>query len=142
MLQGSFICRSKSDTEDLARKLASEITPPCVVAFYGDLGAGKTFFIQSMCRFWGVDEHVVSPTFSLLGEYRGRDFDVFHFDAYRLDSQAFFDAGFGDYLFSDGVCLIEWAENISLEVKRFEVHIGGSGDDERSISISCHDELT
>lgn len=141
MLQGRFICRSKQDTTDLACRLAGEIISPCVIAFCGDLGAGKTFFIQSMCECWGVSEPVVSPTFSLLGEYRGRDFDIFHFDAYRLDSEAFFDAGFGDYLFSDGVCLIEWAENVFLGVSHLEVHISGSGDDERSISISYHEAV-
>lgn len=139
LFKGNFVCSSTKETEELAHKFAEELKSPCVVAFYGDLGVGKTFFIQAMCRYWGVSDCVSSPTFSLLCEYEGSDFPIFHFDAYRLDSESFVDAGFDEYLFSDGVCLIEWAENISLDKGCFKVYIKGSGDGVRDITITYDD---
>ena len=84
------------------------------IAFYGDMGAGKTTFIQAICRELGVTEHVSSPTFSLVNEYRDKsDQPVFHFDFYRINNEnEAVDIGCEEYFSSGHLCLIEWPEKI------------------------------
>jgi len=83
-------------------------------AFYGDLGAGKTTFIQELCRQWGVEQEVTSPTFALVNEYStADDRTIYHFDFYRLDHpDEVLDIGFEDYLSSGNTCCMEWPEKI------------------------------
>ena len=83
-----------------------------VVALTGDLGAGKTVFTQGICEALNVKNPVISPTFTIVNEYDGLH-KVFHFDAYRIESQKdFISIGFEDYLLEEGVCIIEWADKI------------------------------
>lgn len=84
-----------------------------IFLFYGDMGAGKTTFIKSLCEVLGVKESVTSPTFSIVNEYRGADATVYHFDFYRLKSQTeAFDMGYEEYFYSGAYCFIEWPEKI------------------------------
>lgn len=117
---------SREDTLKAGEAFSRRLVPGDVVALTGELGSGKTVFIQGVCAGLGVREPVTSPTFTLLQEYAGR-FRVFHFDFYRLESveavagldlTAAFEAG--------GVCLIEWAERGGplLPPDRFEVELG------------------
>jgi len=85
-----------------------------IFLFYGDMGAGKTTFIKSLCEVLGVRESVTSPTFSIVNEYRGADATVYHFDFYRLKSQTeAFDMGYEEYFYSRAYCFIEWPEKIA-----------------------------
>lgn len=109
-----FESNSEKTTKKIAKKLAKQILPGTIIAFYGDLGSGKTTFIQGLCEFWQVKEYVNSPTFTLINEYNtNQGMQIFHFDCYRLgDSSEMEELGYEDFFFSDNVTLIEWTENI------------------------------
>ncbi len=108
-----FISNSLAETEAFARKFAETICDGDVIALYGDLGAGKTTFTKFLCRALGVSSDVTSPTFTLCNEYAG-DKHVYHFDMYRLKSPSeAVDSGLDEILRAgDGVCLVEWPENL------------------------------
>ena len=106
-----FTTKSLEETKSLGRRLGSILIPGQVIALEGDLGAGKTTFTKSIALGLGVDDVVTSPTFNLINEYMGR-LPVYHFDVYRLDGIDADYMGFDEYLFSDGVCIIEWADKI------------------------------
>ena len=89
---------------------SSGLKPGDVIAFYGDLGAGKTAFTKGVCTYFGIED-VHSPTFTIVNEYNG-DVTVYHFDAYRIDGDSWINGGFDEYLFAGGICVIEWAENL------------------------------
>ncbi|NPV14493.1 tRNA (adenosine(37)-N6)-threonylcarbamoyltransferase complex ATPase subunit type 1 TsaE [candidate division WOR-3 bacterium] len=94
----------------LGERLALFLKPGAVVAFYGDLGAGKTTMIKGFARGLGVKETVKSPSFVIITEYQGR-MPVYHIDLYRIRSiDELVETGFDSYLSGEGVCLIEWAE--------------------------------
>lgn len=97
-----------------AQKLIGEFPEQRVFAFYGKMGAGKTTFIQAICRELGTPDNVTSPTFALINEYKTETGDsVFHFDFYRIkDLEEAFDLGYEDYFYSGNYCLIEWPEKI------------------------------
>lgn len=101
------------DIELTAQKVI-EANPKKVILFNGDMGAGKTTFIKTLCKTLGVEDATSSPTFSLVNEYQAYDNQlVYHFDVYRLKSQAeALDMGIDEYLYSGNWCFIEWAEKI------------------------------
>lgn len=106
-----FTTRSQEETISLGRRLGSILEPGQVVALNGDLGAGKTTFTKAIAKGLGIKENVTSPTFTLISEYQGR-LPMYHFDVYRIDKIDADYMGFDEYLFSDGVSIIEWAEKI------------------------------
>ena len=107
-----FITRNEQETEALGERLGRAILPGTVIAYYGDLGAGKTAFTRGIARGLGVTDRVTSPTYTIVNEYEGR-LPVFHFDMYRLDSsEDLFDIGWEDYLARGGVCCVEWSERV------------------------------
>ena len=111
---------------EVGKNFARRLLPGDVVACYGDLGAGKTRFIKGICEGLGVQEHVASPTFIIVNEYRSGVLHVCHFDFYRLQSlDELREIGFEEYLNSDTICLIEWAEKVAeaLPHKRYDVHL-------------------
>ena len=98
-----------------------------VIAFSGDLGAGKTAFTRGLARGLGIADRVTSPTFTIVNEYEGGRLPLFHFDLYRLSSpDELFDIGWEDYLSRGGVCAVEWSENAGLDedVIRLEIRRG------------------
>jgi len=106
-----FITHSRAETEALGARLANALDGGQVVAFTGDLGAGKTAFVSGMARSLGVEERVTSPTFTIVNEYEGGRLPLFHFDMYRLGSaDELFHIGWEDYLDRGGVCAVEWSE--------------------------------
>ncbi len=108
-----FITHSAAETEALGAKLAAVLRPGDVIAYRGDLGAGKTAFTRGLARGLGVNESVTSPTYTLVNEYLGGRLPLFHFDMYRLhDAEELFDLGWEDYLTRQGVCAVEWSENV------------------------------
>ena len=105
------ILTSLGDTEAVAKDLANRLTCPKVIAFTGQLGAGKTTFIKYLCKHLGYDGEVTSPTFTIMNCYEGR-FPIYHYDMYRLNgADALYDIGYYDYEDS-GISLIEWSENV------------------------------
>lgn len=98
---------------ELARKMLSDLSLPPFVALFGDLGVGKTAFVRGFASVVSPASIVRSPTFALVREYPAKPRSVFHFDMYRItDEDELISIGFYDYLNSDGICLVEWSENI------------------------------
>ena len=109
-----LLSHSPEDTEDIGARLAEQLEPGAVVAFTGDLGAGKTAFTRGLARGLGIPDRITSPTFTIVNEYEGGRLPLFHFDMYRLGSaDELFDIGWEDYLARGGVCAVEWSENIA-----------------------------
>lgn len=108
----TFNCKTLSDLKPAAAKLLTAFPDARVFAFFGIMGAGKTTFIQSLCRELGVNDIVQSPSFSIINEYRTLNGDpVFHFDFYRVRKlEEVFDLGYEEYLYSGSYCFIEWPE--------------------------------
>ena len=138
-----YVSNSPAETEDLGAALAERLKPGTVVAFSGDLGAGKTAFVRGMARGLGISERVTSPTFTIVNEYEGGRLPLFHFDMYRLgSSDELFDIGWEDYLVRGGVCAVEWSENVSdaMEGDCIRVDIRrGAHDNQRLITIEGGD---
>ena len=129
---------SEAQTEAIGAQLAQALTPGTVIAFTGDLGAGKTAFTRGLAQGLGVTDRVTSPTFTIVNEYEGGRLPLFHFDMYRLESSdELFDIGWEDYLRRGGVCAVEWSEKVSdaltgalrVDIRR------GVGEQERIITI-------
>ncbi len=132
-----FCTNSEAETEAVGAEFAAKLPDGSVVAFYGDLGAGKTAFVRGMAKGMGIDAHVCSPTFTIVNEYIGRR-ELFHFDMYRLgSSDELFDIGWEDYLDRNGVCAVEWSENVedAFDGSEIIVRIEKSSDSGRRISI-------
>ena len=108
-----YITNSPSETEAVGAALARVLKPGAVIAYRGDLGAGKTAFTRGLARGLGVKESVTSPTYTIVNEYLSGSMPLFHFDMYRLGSEdELFDIGWEDYLERGGVCAVEWSENV------------------------------
>ena len=107
-----YISNSAQETEALGERLAARLRPGDVIAYTGDLGAGKTAFTRGLARGLGCRGRVTSPTFTIVNEYEGPT-PLFHFDMYRLSgSEDLFDIGWEDYLDRGGVCAVEWSEQV------------------------------
>ena len=108
-----YISHSEQETEQLGEQLAGKLSPGSVVAYSGGLGMGKTAFTRGLAKGLGYNGRVTSPTFTIVNEYLGKT-PLFHFDVYRLeDSDALYDIGWDDYLDRNGICAVEWSENIA-----------------------------
>ena len=104
---------SADETQALGQKLASRLAPGDVIAYFGDLGAGKTAFTRGLAQGLGITDPVTSPTYTIVNEYLSGRIPLFHFDMYRLgSSEELFDIGWEDYLSRGGVCAVEWSENV------------------------------
>lgn len=102
------------DTFELGKKLGSEAKPGQVLCLYGDLGVGKTVFTQGFAEGLGIEEPINSPTFTIVQEYEEGRLPFYHFDVYRIgDIEEMDEIGYEDYVYGEGVCLIEWANLIS-----------------------------
>lgn len=104
---------SADETQALGQKLASRLAPGDVIAYFGNLGAGKTAFTRGLAQGLGITDPVTSPTYTIVNEYLSGRIPLFHFDMYRLSSSdELFDIGWEDYLSRGGVCAVEWSENV------------------------------
>ena len=128
----TFSSQSYLDTEKLAENIAAVVKKGSVISLRGTLGAGKTVFAKGFARALGIEEAIVSPTFTLIQEYEGNR-KLYHMDLYRLSGEDEFEAmGAEDYLYSDGVTLIEWSEKIESLLP----------DDTIYINISINEDLS
>ena len=127
-------------TEEIGPELAGKLKPGAVIAFTGDLGAGKTAFVRGLAKGLGITERVTSPTFTIVNEYEGGRLPLFHFDLYRLGSaDELHDIGCDAYLSRGGVCAVEWSENIEEALEEDTIRVDlrrGDGEDTRIIRIT------
>ena len=133
-----FITNSPAQTEDIGIKLAEQLKPGAVIAYRGDLGAGKTAFTRGLARGLGIQDPVTSPTYTIVNEYLGGRLPLFHFDMYRLHSaDDLFDIGWDDYLERGGVCAVEWSENVEDALEDpITVTIEKLGEQSRKITVT------
>ena len=107
-----FISKSEQDTINFAKNYAKNLKTGDIIVLTGDLGSGKTKFVQGILEFFNLEDEISSPTFTIVNEYLSDKINIYHFDVYRLeDSDEFYAMG-GDEYFSKGICLIEWGELI------------------------------
>ncbi len=132
-----FLTNSPAETEAVGAAMARVLTPGTVIAYRGDLGAGKTAFTRGLARGLGCREPVTSPTYTIVNEYLSGRLPLFHFDMYRLgSSEDLFDIGWEDYLDRGGVCAVEWSENVADALTGAVcVTIEKTGDESRKITI-------
>lgn len=103
---------NESETKEIACKLASKLKQGDIIVLSGDLGSGKTKFTEGFLSFWGLEDEISSPTFTIVNEYTTNNINVYHLDVYRLeDSDEFLSIGGMEY-FENGICIIEWGELI------------------------------
>ncbi len=132
-----FITHSPEETEKIGEALAKSLQPGTILAYRGDLGAGKTAFTRGLARGLGCKETVTSPTYTIVNEYLGGRLPLFHFDMYRLaSSDDLWDIGWEDYLDREGVCAVEWSENVQDAMEdAITVTIEKLGETTRQITI-------
>ena len=132
-----FITHSPEETEKIGEALAKSLQPGTILAYRGDLGAGKTAFTRGLARGLGCKETVTSPTYTIVNEYLGGRLPLFHFDMYRLaSSDDLWDIGWEDYLEREGVCAVEWSENVADAMENaVTVTIEKLGENTRRITI-------
>ena len=129
MKQYEFISKNEADTKQLAKKLAAKWKPKDVVVLTGELGSGKTKFTEGFLSYFGLENEISSPTFTIVNEYKKNDLNIYHFDVYRLsDSSEFYEIG-GEEYFENGICLIEWGELIEDALPNDYIHITFKKDD-------------
>lgn len=136
----TILSDSPEETRRIGAALGRLAAPGLVIALRGTLGAGKTTFVQGVAEGAGTPDpkSVTSPTFVLIQEYTGR-IPVYHFDAYRLRGvEEFADLGADEYLFGDGVCVVEWAERVTaaLPNDRIEIEFVPAGESHRRLEVS------
>ena len=138
-----YTTNSPVETEALGAALGRILPAGTVIAYRGDLGAGKTAFTRGLARGLGYGEPVTSPTYTIVNEYLGGRLPLFHFDMYRLSSaDDLWDIGWEDYLDRQGVCAVEWSENVAEALEGgLNVTIEKSGDEQRTITIEGGDFL-
>lgn len=113
-VQEQIDIKNEHDTEEFGMKLASSLEPGDIVALIGDLGTGKTTLTKYIAKGLGVTENIDSPTFNIVKEHKSGRIPLFHFDVYRLSSgDELLDIGADEYFYSDGVCIIEWADIVA-----------------------------
>ena len=132
-----YITNSPEETEAIGAALGNIVKPGTVIAYRGDLGAGKTAFTRGLAKGLGCREIVTSPTYTIVNEYLGGRMPLFHFDMYRLrSSDDLFDIGWEDYLDRGGVCAVEWSENVDDAMEdALYITIEKLGEDSRRITL-------
>ena len=138
-----FLTNSPAETEAIGAALGKILPPGTILAYRGDLGAGKTAFTRGLAKGLGCNDLVTSPTYTIVNEYTSGRIPLFHFDMYRLrSSDDLFDIGWDDYLERGGVCAVEWSENVADAMEdAVNITITKTGDESRIITIEGGDFL-
>ena len=139
----TFLTNSPLETEYIGQALGKVLSAGTVIAYEGDLGAGKTAFTRGLAKGLGYNEPVTSPTYTVVNEYLTGRLPLFHFDMYRLSSaDDLWDIGWEDYLERGGICAVEWSENVREAMDgAITVRIEKTGDEERRITIEGGENL-
>ena len=138
-----FITNSPEQTEEVGAALGKILKAGTVLAYEGDLGAGKTAFTRGLARGLGASDMVTSPTYTIVNEYLSGRIPLFHFDMYRLASaDDLWDIGWEDYLDRGGVCAVEWSENVEDAMDgAVRIRIEKHGEETRRITIEGGEDL-
>lgn len=140
----TYISNSEKDTIGLAKKLAGLLRSPDIVVLSGDLGSGKTKFTEGFLSYFGLENEISSPTFTIVNEYYANELNIYHFDLYRLSSPDEFYAIGGEQYFENGICLIEWGEQIEEVLPKEYLHITFNRDfkedSKRILNFEAHGE--
>ena len=138
-----FITNSPEQTEAVGAALGNILKPGTILAYRGDLGAGKTAFTRGLARGLGYHDPVTSPTYTIVNEYLSGKYPLFHFDMYRLaSSDDLWDIGWEDYLERGGICAVEWSENVADAMENaIVVTIEKTGTESRRITIEGGESL-
>lgn len=137
------ICKTEDDMLKLGNRFGEVAKPGMVISLRGSLGAGKTVFARGVARSLGIEEAIVSPTFTLVQEYGGK-LPMYHMDLYRITSQEDFEMiGGEDMLYSNGICLIEWSEIIDemLPKDTIFINITVNSDQSRTVTIDSKNSM-
>lgn len=125
-----LITNSEEETIELAKKVAKQLDKNSIIVLTGDLGSGKTKFTEGILTYYGLENEISSPTFTLVNEYNTTNFNIYHFDVYRLaDEDEFFAIG-GEEYFEKGACIIEWGEMIERILPKNYIKFSFSKDEE------------
>ena len=138
----TYISKSENDTINFACNLTSKLQKGDIIILSGDLGSGKTKFTQGILKYFGLDNEISSPTFTIVNEYSKDSINIYHFDVYRLsDIDEFYAIG-GDEYFKSGICIIEWGELLKDIMPKNYLEINFSRDLEneniRTLSLIPH----
>ena len=138
-----FTTTSPAETEAVGIALGKRLQPGTIIAYRGDLGAGKTAFTRGLAKGLGCTDMVTSPTYTIVNEYLSGRMPLFHFDMYRLaSSDDLWDIGWEDYLERGGICAVEWSENVDDAMEdAIYVTIEKLGEDSRRITIEGGESL-
>lgn len=140
----TYISNSEKDTILIAKKLAGLLRSPDIVVLSGDLGSGKTKFTEGFLSYFGLENEISSPTFTIVNEYYANELNIYHFDVYRLSSPDEFYAIGGEQYFENGICLIEWGEQIEEVLPKEYLHITFNRDfkedSKRILNFEAHGE--
>jgi len=139
-MEMKYKSKSAEQTELIGKEFGAKLKKGDLVAFYGELGVGKTAFIKGIMLSLDLNAEVLSPTYSIVNEYRceAKKLVVYHFDMYRIETfESLYSTGFFDYIDGNSIVLTEWTENIEafLPDVNYKVSIKGMGEEERYISI-------
>lgn len=140
-----FTSKSENDTKNLAKKLAAKLQNTGIIVLTGDLGCGKTKFVEGFLSYYSLEDEISSPTFTIVNEYIKNNINIYHFDVYRLSDSSDFLAIGGEEYFENGICLIEWGELIEDVLPNNYIHIYFDKDKEdeniRLIKIESKEDL-
>ena len=135
-----FISKNEKDTKNFAQKLAKNLVPGNIVVLTGELGSGKTKFVEGFLSYFGLENEISSPTFTIVNEYQKNDINIYHFDVYRLEDSSEFYAIGGEEYFEKGICIIEWGELIEDALPKKYIKIDFSrnseNENERILNIT------
>lgn len=138
----SFISHSESDTINFAKSIASQLNVGDIIILSGDLGSGKTKFTEGILTYFGLQNEISSPTFTIVNEYNAKNINIYHFDVYRLEDTDEFYAIGGEEYFNKGICIIEWGEIIESILPKNYIKINFSRNDTnenyRNLDIEFH----
>ena len=125
-----FISHNELETKEIACKLASNLETGDIIVLSGDLGSGKTKFVQGFLSYWNLEDEVSSPTFNIVNEHSSNNTNIYHFDVYRLEGLGEFYSIGGHEYFMHGICIIEWGELIEDVLPKNYIKISFDKDDD------------